>query len=60
VVEPEDLRFVEDAVDDRVERASRGQVGAERLFQDDPPVSCQTARAQRSVMPAKAAGGTER
>ena len=47
VVDPEDLRLVEDAVDDRVERASRGKVGAERLFQDDPPVACQTARAQR-------------
>jgi len=47
VVDPEDLRLVEDAVDDRVERASRGEAGAERLFQDDPPVACETARAER-------------
>ena len=36
VVDAEDLRLVEDRVQERVQLAGRGEVGAERLLEDDP------------------------
>ena len=47
VVDPEDLRLVERGVQERVQRAGGGEIGAEGLLDDDPRARDEPGRDQR-------------
>ena len=60
VVDPVDAALLEDRVQERVQLAGRGEVGAERLLDDHPRAPAETAGAQRLDRAGIALGGSER
>jgi hypothetical protein len=60
MVDPEDLRLVEDGGDGLVQCASGAQVGPERFLDDDPDPGARPASPSMVTVGSNAVGGTAR